>query len=82
MKDDEDLAHYRDQPDRLIEEFRKMRMAKNKATQFAVEAKQAAQKVSTTVTIKPLKKKEEVPTCTFFAADTSFSHSYTTSVTQ
>jgi len=48
VKDDEDLAHYRDQPDRLIEEYKKMRMAKNKATQFAVDAKQTAQKVSTT----------------------------------
>ena len=42
---DEDLSHYRDQPDRLIEEFKKLKTAKKKAEQFAIEAKQSAQKV-------------------------------------
>ena len=45
MADDEDLSHYQTQPDRLIEEFRKLKTAKKKAEQFAVEAKQSAQKV-------------------------------------
>ena len=48
MKDDEDLGHYRDQPDRLLDEFKKMKLAKTKAAQFAVETKQTAQKVSVT----------------------------------
>ena len=52
VKDDEDLAHYRDQPDRMIEEFKRMKLAKNKAAQFAVEAKQTAQKVSSRHSIK------------------------------
>ena len=43
--DEEDLSHYRDQPDRLIEEFRKLKTAKKKSEQFAIEAKQSAQKV-------------------------------------
>ena len=43
--EEEDLGHYRDQPDRLIEEYKKLKMAKKKAEQFAVEAKQSAQKV-------------------------------------
>ena len=43
--DEEDLSHYRDQPDRLIEEHKKLKTAKKKAEQFAVEAKQSAQKV-------------------------------------
>ena len=42
---EEDLTHYRDQPDRLIEEFKKLKTAKRKAEQFAIEAKQSAQKV-------------------------------------
>ena len=45
MIDEEDLSHYRDQPDRLIEEYKKLKTAKKKAEQFAVEAKQSAQKV-------------------------------------
>ena len=43
--DEEDLSHYRDQADRLIEEYKKLKMAKKKAEQFSVEAKQSAQKV-------------------------------------
>ena len=43
---EEDLTHYRDQPDRLIEEFKKLKTAKRKAEQFAIEAKQSAQKVT------------------------------------
>ena len=43
--EEEDLGHYRDQPDRLIEEYKKLKTAKKKAEQFAVEAKQSAQKV-------------------------------------
>lgn len=42
---EEDLTHYRNQPDRLIEEFQKLKTAKKKAEEFAVEAKQSAQKV-------------------------------------
>ena len=45
MADEEDLSYYRDQPDRLIEEFKKMKLAKKKAEHFAIEAKQSAQKV-------------------------------------
>ena len=45
VMDEGDLGHYRDQPDRLIEEYKKLKMAKKKAEQFAVEAKQSAQKV-------------------------------------
>ena len=44
-EDGEDLSHYREQPDRLIKEFKKVRTAKKKAEQFAIEAKQSAQKV-------------------------------------
>ena len=44
--DDEDLSHYKTQPERLIEEFKKIRMTKKKAEHFAIEAKQTAQKVS------------------------------------
>ena len=50
---DEDLSHYRDQPDRLIEEFKKLKMAKKKAEQFAIEAKQSAQKVKMTALLLP-----------------------------
>lgn len=45
VTDDEDLSHYITQPDRLIEEFKKVKMTKKKAEQFAIEAKQTAQKV-------------------------------------
>lgn len=46
MSDAEDLAHYQGQPERMMEEFKRMRVAKKKAEQYAIEAKQAAQKVS------------------------------------
>ena len=45
VNDDEDLAHYQGQPERMMEEFRRMKIVKRKAEQFAIEAKQAAQKV-------------------------------------
>ena len=41
----EDLSHYKDQPDRLLEELKRMKFAKEKAEHFAAEAKQSAQKV-------------------------------------
>ena len=43
--DEEDLSYYKDQPDRLIDEFKKMKATKKRAEQFAIEAKQSAQKV-------------------------------------
>ena len=43
--EEEDLSHYTNQPDRLIEEYKKLKTAKKKAEQFAIEAKQSAQKV-------------------------------------
>lgn len=42
---EEDLSHYTDQPDRLIDEFKKMKATKKRAEQFAIDAKQSAQKV-------------------------------------
>jgi hypothetical protein len=50
VMDEEDLSHYRDQADRLIEEYKKLKTAKKKAEQFAVEAKQSAQKASVELT--------------------------------
>jgi ankyrin repeat protein len=46
VADEEDLSYYKDQPDRLIDEFKKMKATKKKAEQFAIEAKQSAQKAS------------------------------------
>ena len=46
VADEEDLSYYKDQPDRLIDEFKKMKATKKKAEQFAIEAKQSAQKVN------------------------------------
>ena len=46
VMDEEDLSHYRDQPDRLIDEFKKMKLAKTRAEKFSIEAKQSAQKVT------------------------------------
>ena len=45
VDDKEDLSYYKDQPDRMVEEFKKMKSTKKKAEQFAIEAKQSAQKV-------------------------------------
>ena len=54
VADDEDLSYYKDQPDRLIDEFKKMKATKKKAEQFAIEAKQSAQKVNLCTHVQPV----------------------------
>ena len=73
MKDDESLAHFKSQPDRLIEEFKKLKLVKNKAAQFAIEAKQTAQKVifsihsnSAHTTVLPAKTPKNAILCVCF----------------